>query len=1231
MAQLNVFGDPIVGASGQALNAFGDPILGAPPAFSVPTPQRVQDISDAVMSGWQNSATGLALRGKLPELQLDKDAPIGQRLAAGASNILSDFIPSAIGAYAGMAVGGVAGPKGAAVGGAAGGFAVPMGIRDALMAAYNRGEATSWGGVWDIVKAGATGFGKGATIGAVTGGAGMAVGKLVAPAAGSAVLAGNLSARGARRAVDATAIGSELTALTAASAALEGHMPTWQDFMDNAILLGGLKGAVHVAGKMREAYAQTGKLPDEVRADAARDPALMDELLTRGETVVRSVSSETKNSQLGADVFVQEPVRAEFTTDKGLDISLVRDFRGKYNILVGDEKIGAITYTSQPSGGFRIGGVEVAPEYQRRGVATAAYDFIEQQVIKQPLEAGGGQSAAGAAFREARTSRGILPKEYELPGAYKLLAQEERVKAAVDFAKPEELVEAIRKHQENPDATLGKEPVAYDYITDKATAEGVVAHIAEVWRAENEAHKRGAVPVAKSVEEGVALLKANELGEHKIGEAGNSGEIYARALLTKGAAERAQQLAADLAKLTKDQWSVEARLKLAAAIEQTNLFYQEFKGVSAEVGRALNMLGQIKRNPNLLGNAESMLALYEKNIPMEQVAYLMSRIKDVEGMKLFASEFSKATTTEKILEAWKAAILSGPQTHLANIAGNTTKWLLDIPESALSATIFAAGKALKGDPITVAQWKARAFAPVYGVTLGLRDAFTVATEVAVGRGEHLEKADVYRHAIEGTKGEIIRLPFRALQVQDAFFRTFGERGQAYIMAIDRATNEKLLQGSREFNEAVIRYTQDPTLGLNAAAAAKITEQIQTAGAQAVFSQRLGKRMEMAQQAMAGHWSQFFIPFVRTPANLISWSVQHLPVANLMSARWRADFAAGGEARAQALSRVTVGATLAITAYTLAEDGILTGGGMFDKEQRRAKAAAGWQPYSILIDGKWYSYQRIEPVAKVLGLAADLIELQKVSADKGDKAKIGAMMALMFGNATISTTYLSGLSNTMNALSDPDRYGGNLVEQYASSLVPKLIGQTAAAVDPYKREVDGALDAIQSQIPFLREKMLPKRDAWGEPTKNDKWFSVLPVATSEASQDKVRTEAARLQLAIADAPRFVAESSPLQRKDEQVKLTEKQRDIFRETGGKFAMEILSPLVNHPDWAQIPDFVQANMYKDVLERSRKLAEIKASPPDDPARMKIRQDLINKMTKQTNEAETRASSGKRIQYVP
>lgn len=1046
------------------------------PAVVAADARRAKSISDAVVAGFQNSATGLALRGELPEQQLGEDAPWYHRLAAGAAGLAADLplsIAGAVGgAVAGAAVTGPAAPAGAVVGGGAGAFAAPMALREALIEAYSNNHAASWAGVWEIAKAAILGGTKGAVIGGATLGAGRIVAPILAPAG--------------RIATGVGAAGTELAALTATSAAVEGHMPTWQDFMDNAILLGGAKGAMHVAKGLRAVYVETGRRPEQVVADAARNP----------------------------------------------------------------------------------------------------------EVLKQLVET------------------------QEMPEAYRALALEERAKAAFDQDKRPEAVAEMLRQAADPGAPINREPVRYEYITDEPTAQLVVRAVAEAYKADVELQRRGTVPTEKSFADGVRLAEEGKLDPRKVGAGANDAELVARATLTKGAAERARKIADELAAKPEEQVTLQDKLKFAAAMEQVGMFYGELAGAGAEVGRALRMLREIKRNPDRLGDAEALIKLYEGRGRFTDLAQLARAMKDPEQMRKFAEDLQKATKMEMVIEGWKAAILSGPQTHLANVLGNSIKWAVEIPETALAATLEATRRAIKGDPMSLALYKAKALSPLYGVRFGAKDALTIAAEVWKQKGEHLEKADVFKSAIPGKAGEIIRTPFRALQVEDALFRTFAERAKSYELAVERAGKEGFGPGTREFNEAVVRYTEKPQLGLTKEDAQAVTKLIEEHGAESVFAQRLGPRWEMIQRAMAGHPMQFVIPFVRTPVNLVSWAMQHTPGMNLMSARWLKDFNAGGTQRDRALSRIAIGTGLALIAIDMAEDGMVTGSGLLEKELRGTKKGAGEQPYSIKLGNKYYSYQRMEPVAKVLSMAVDLVDLMKASKDIEDKGKIAAMVALLFGNATISTTYLSGLAGAMNAVVDPERYGEGFLEGYATSLIPKIVGQTVAMKDPHQREVDGVMEAIQSQLPYFREKLMPKRDVWGEPVANNKWFSVMPVQMTEASQDKVKTEAVRLQVAIVDAPKSITERGPFKPGEQRIELTAEQRDIMRQVSGKNAMALLSPIVNSQDWERIPDFAKAEVYRRIFEGTRKQGRYAALPPDEASRVKLREKIVEEIIRQQQE---------------
>src|SRR5574341_956112 len=820
-----------------------------------PSPSDSDSLTRAIIAGFQSSATGLMLRGELPNQQLPENAPWYHRIASGVSGLVTDLPLSVIGAVGGAGAGTAVAPgPGTLIGGGAGAMGVPMAIREALMTAYSQQHARSWNDVWEIVKSGLLGGAKGGTIGAVTVGMGRV--------AGAALPAVSPLARGA------VVTGSELFALTSTAAALEGRMPTAQDFLDNAILLGGMKGAMAIAGKLRAIYAETGKHPQDVVAEALAN-------------------------------------------------------KGLYEELTGPLKPG-----------------------QERPLIPIAYS---EAALKERVQA----ALADDPRLDMLRRRLIAIERGEAP-------------AFGDTTMPD--------------------PVKYEYVTDTQTAHELIKATSQLYAGENTMQSRGVVPDKAVVNTAMerarkAFADATGIDPHVIGAAENAETIALRAFYVRGSAERAAQTLRELASKPKAEISLSDQVQVLAELERVQLFYKDLSGAGAEAGRALHILRSIKKDPTILGEAETLINLTNKKFsklgdnPMQQIAAMAAIMKDPAQLAKFAESVEKATTTEKLIEGWKAAILSGPLTHMANVAGNIMKFGVEIPETILTTTLTAARRAFSKDPMSMAEFKAKALAPLYGLRYGTRDALTIATEALRGEGTHLEKADVYRHAIEGQAGTIIRTPFRLLQAEDVLFRTVAERGKAYELAVERTLREGFVPETSEFNRRVSQYTMTPEIGLLPEGAAAIAKTIQEAGAEAVFAQRLGPRMETVQAAMAGNPMQFIVPFVRTPVNLLSWAVQHSPFF-LLSNRWRNDFKTGGAARDRAIARVLVGSALTMTALEAAKDGLITGGGLFDPEQRRTKIAAGWQPYSIKIGDTYYSYQRIEPVAKVLGFAADMVEMNE---------------------------------------------------------------------------------------------------------------------------------------------------------------------------------------------------------------------------------------------------------------
>src|SRR6267378_6413143 len=138
------FADATAATSAGPWNAFAEP-----PASG----REGKGVWDALVAGYQSSATGLLARGKLPDVVLDPHhASWYESALSTASSIVAD-LPEAIGgSVAGSVVGGALGTAvapgpgtatGIVLGGGAGMMAVPAEIRESLMRAYQNGDAAS--------------------------------------------------------------------------------------------------------------------------------------------------------------------------------------------------------------------------------------------------------------------------------------------------------------------------------------------------------------------------------------------------------------------------------------------------------------------------------------------------------------------------------------------------------------------------------------------------------------------------------------------------------------------------------------------------------------------------------------------------------------------------------------------------------------------------------------------------------------------------------------------------------------------------------------------------------------------------------------------------------------------------------------------------------------------------------------------------------------------------------
>lgn len=468
-----------------------------------------------------------------------------------------------------------------------------------------------------------------------------------------------------------------------------------------------------------------------------------------------------------------------------------------------------------------------------------------------------------------------------------------------------------------------------------------------------------------------------------------------------------------------------------------------------------------------------------------------------------------ATTLDAVKEFWINGLLSSPTTHIVNTASNFQVALQQIAERGVAGKISR----LTGSG-GVAEGEATAMA--FGLVQGVKDAFMTAARTAV-RGEQpgvLGKMDAVREPSISARafnldeaggvgravdllGSTLRIPGRALETQDAFFKSIGYRMELHAQAFRQASSEGL--SANALGQRVAQIVNDPPENIRLAAA--------DAALYNTFTNETGE-LGKSVMKLRGSWAPitFVLPFVRTPVNIARYSFERTPLAPLVG-QWRADIAAGGARRDLAIARMATGSAAMTIASDMAMNNQLTGRGPSDPAERAALQRTGWQPYSVRVGDKWVAYNRLDPLGQTLGFAADFSEaMGRGDIDAEDMDEWQEVMAGGIGAASqfaVNKTYLQGLADLLNVTTDPKRYGEGYVNDFVASFVPftSAMGAAERFVDPTGREVETPMDAMLAKIPGLSERLTPKRNLWGDPIKPQAVFGTAYDVLSPARVSK----------------------------------------------------------------------------------------------------------------------------------
>lgn len=343
-----------------------------------------------------------------------------------------------------------------------------------------------------------------------------------------------------------------------------------------------------------------------------------------------------------------------------------------------------------------------------------------------------------------------------------------------------------------------------------------------------------------------------------------------------------------------------------------------------------------------------------------------------------------------------------------------------------------------------------------------------------------------------------------------------------------------------------------------------------------FQADLGKVGNFLLKARREHPELVFIaPFIKTPINILKDALSYTPAALFMK-----QFKGKKE---EAAARMIIGAGIASMVGQQVVSGNLTGSYPKDSNRRESMIAQGIPEYSVKIGDQWYSYARIEPLASVMGIFADSMEsLVDYYTKPNAERKIQELATdgvLAITKNLASKTFLEGISGMLQAVHDPERYGGSFINGFATVLVPGAVAQFARGTDPVQRDVRSFADAIQNRIPGLRTDLPTRYDILGEERRNPAFgvMGSLGIATKPAEQTPLQKELGRVNFA------YTAPS----RKLRGVELNATDYEKYSKISGDKIDKALERVTQTEMYKQLPRARQKYMLEQVAARARKSA--------------------------------------------
>ena len=666
--------------------------------------------------------------------------------------------------------------------------------------------------------------------------------------------------------------------------------------------------------------------------------------------------------------------------------------------------------------------------------------------------------------------------------------------------------------------------------------------------------------IALSRSDDIAVATASELLKKYADDAAKTTDAGIASALYDKAAEVANTLAP---KLTEQGRAIQAASILGRLTPEGQARF-----AAKEILR-WNELNPLKAVPELTGE-QTKFILGEMKTINEMVEGLEKAMR-FQKLQNYIQDLVPTPLIKKITTIWKAGLLTGIKTQglniFANISHGITETVKDIP----AAIVDNVASLFTGERTKVLTVRKTFEGIKEGTIKGLR-------YFSTGFDERNIAAKLDYKRVNFGVGKVAKI-FKAYT--ETVFRALGSADQPfYYAALARSTmDQALAQGmnaglkGKKLVEFANEIVKSPTEEMIRYAVADATT--------AVFQNQtfLGKAAQSIQKIPVV--GEFILPFGRTPSAVAMQIINYSPVGivkTIVENIGKGKF--DQRLFSQGIGRGITGTGIIAVGMELAKKGLIAlDYPQGDEREQELEKAEGVKNNAIKINDKWRN-----PI--VLGPAGNLLliggHFQTALETEGSPSEALAKGVWGSAGSFLEQTFLTGIKNSVNAITDPERYAKSYLPNLIASFVPTIVSDVARATTPQEKRAETTLQKIQARLPGQRGKLEPQVDILGrerERIGNPLEVLIDPTRPSPETTTPITEELRRLM----DAGFRVSPTALGDRKGYKVLTQEQNTDLWK-LAGNITNDKLTSLFSKENYQKLPDDEKGKVVEKIIDQAK-----------------------------------------------